>query len=97
MADKEREIRAFLHSRVFDPVLNSPFASPRVRRGVINTIHRMQGMDADDMVRYFHWLVEHGSDTSGSFAEQMRDEGFTRFEDIRHEFDVRFSRAWLRS
>ena len=97
MGDKEREIRAFLHSRVFDPVLNAPHSSPRLKHGVMNTIRRMQDMDAYDMVRYFHWLVEHGSDTSGSFAEQMRAEGFTRFEDVRHEFDMRFSRTWLGS
>ena len=96
MGDKEREMRAFLHSRVFDPVLNSPTASPRLKQGVRDTIRRMQDQDADDMARYFHWLVEHGSDTSGRFTEQLRAEGFTRFEDIRHEFDARFSRAWLR-
>ncbi len=97
MGDKEREIRAFLHSRVFDPILHAPTASPSLKLGVLNTIRRLQDMDADDMVRYVHWLVEHGSDTSGSFAAQMRAEGFTRLEDIRHEFDARFSRVWRRS
>lgn len=97
MAEKEREIRAFLHSRVFDPVLNSPHASPALRQGIMNTIRRLHDFDADDMVRYVHWLTEHGSDTSGSFAEQLRAEGFTRLEDIRAEFDARFSKTWLRS
>lgn len=97
MRDKEREIRAFLYSRVFTPVLDSATASPYLKQGIVNTICRLQSMDADDMVRYVHWLVEHGSDTSGLFAERMRTEGFTRFEDVRHEFDLRFSRTWLRS
>ena len=97
MPDKEREIRAFLYSRVFDPILNSPTASPELKQGVRNTIIRIQGQEANDIVRYIHWLIEHGSETSGSFAQQMHAEGFTRFEDIRHEFDARFSAAWLRS
>lgn len=97
MEDKAREIRAFLYSRVFNPVLSSPTASPYLKQGIMNTIRRMQGMDADDMVRYIHWLIEHGSETSGHFADQMRAEGFARFEDVRLEFDLRFSRVWQRS
>lgn len=95
--DKAREIRAFLFSRVFDPVLNSDRASDELKQGVRQTIQRLEGQDADDMVRYIHWLIEHGSETSGSFSHQMLEEGFTRFEDIRHEFDLRFSRTWRRS
>ena len=96
MAEREREIRAFLHNRVFDPILDSPHASADLKRGVENTILRMSGFDADDIVRYVHWLVEHGSDTSGSFSEQIRAEGFTCFEDIRHDFDIRFVGRWRR-
>lgn len=97
MAEKEREIRAFLHSRIFDPVLNSPSASPELHRGIHNTIYRLHDFDADDMVRYIHWLLEHGSETSAAFAERMRAEGFQRFEDVRREFDARFNQRWLRS
>lgn len=96
MHDRERALRAFLFSRIFDPILNSDSASETLKAGIRNTIQRLEGQDADDIVRYIHWLTEHGSDTSGAFAEQMRREGFMCFEDIRHELDLRFNSLWQR-
>jgi hypothetical protein len=94
MHDRERALRAFLFSRIFDPILHSDSASEHLKYGIRNTIQRLEGQDADDIIRYIHWLTEHGSDTSGTFAAQMQAEGFTRFEDIRHELDLRFNRLW---
>lgn len=88
---KEAEIMAFLHEHVYDPILDSSKASKRLKQGVRYTIMRMNELDAQGMVRYY-WSAVSGTDNSIAFARDMRDEGFTRFEDtdVLEEFRVRF-------
>src|SRR5690242_5884059 len=76
--DKKRELMAFLHERVFDPILGSPDASERLKTGVRFTIMRMNERDPLGMVQYY-WSAVHGTDRSIRFAADMRNEGYTRF------------------
>jgi len=92
---KEAEIMAFLCERVFDPILASPTASPSLKTGIRLTVTRMSQRDAQGMVSYY-WAAMHGTDRSIDFAEKMRGEGFTRFEEVIDEFRIRFNDAWLR-
>jgi hypothetical protein len=96
--DKKQDLMAFLHERVFDPILNSPNASERLKTGVRYTIMRMNERDSLGMVTYY-WSAIQGTDRSIRFADDMRTEGFTRFEDreILEDFRVRFGDDWLRS
>ncbi len=89
---------AFLHERVFDPILNSPDASARLKTGVRYTIMRMNERDPLGMVQYY-WSAVQGTDRSIRFADDMRVEGFTRFEDpaVLEEFRIRFGDDWIRS
>ena len=50
LGPKEREIMDFLHERIFDPILQSPAASERLKQGVRYTIMRMEQRDAAGMV-----------------------------------------------
>jgi hypothetical protein len=86
---KEDEIMEFLHENVFDPILASPAASPRLKQGVRLTITRMRQRDALGMMSYY-WSAIIGTDRSTRFAEEMRREGFTRFEETIDEFRKRF-------
>jgi len=92
---KEREVMTFLHERVFDPILASPDASDRLKTGIRYTIMRLNERSANEMVHYY-WAAMKGTDPSIRFAELMRDEGFSRFEeaidDFRRLFDDRFLR-----
>jgi hypothetical protein len=94
---KEAEIMAFLHQHVFDPILNSTRASDRVKQGVRMTIVRMNQRDAAGMLSYY-WSAIVGTERSVNFADDMRREGFTRFEDpgVIDDFRRRFDDAWLR-
>ena len=96
MSPKEQEIMAFLHENVFDPILISPLASNSLKQGVRLTIMRMEQRDALGMIRYY-WSAIIGTDRSTTFARQMREEGFTRFEEVIDEFRDRFNDAWLRT
>ena len=96
MSPKEQEIMAFLHENVFDPILTSPLASNSLKQGVRLTIMRMEQRDALGMIRYY-WSAIIGTDRSTTFARQMREEGFTRFEEVIDEFRDRFNDAWLRT
>ena len=89
---------AYLHEHVFDPILNSPTASDRLKQGVRYTIMRMNERDPEGMV-YYYWSAIIGTEKSVRFAEDMRQEGFTRFEDpgVIDEFRRRFNDAWIRS
>lgn len=91
---KEQEVMQFLHKRVFDPVLNSPDASEKLKQGVRLTIVRMEQRDAIGMVSYF-WSAVTGTEKSIGFAKLMKDEGFDRFEEAIDEFRERFSDLWL--
>jgi hypothetical protein len=94
--EKKAEIMAFLHEHVFDPVLQSDHASTRLKQGVRYTIMRMNERNPTGMVQYY-WSAIIGTDKSITFAEDMRREGFTRFEEIFDEFRRRFNDDWLRS
>ena len=85
---------AFLHERVFDPVLNSPEASRSVKSGVNLTIARMQKRDAQGMVNYF-WSAIVGTEHSVRFADLMKEQGFDRFEEVLEDFRKRFNDDWL--
>jgi hypothetical protein len=86
----EEEIMHFLHQRVFDPVLQSPHASEKLKQGVRYTIMRMEQRDAFGMVQYF-WSAVIGTERSIGFAKMMKDEGFNRFEETIDEFRERFN------
>ena len=92
---KEEELLAFLHQHVFDPILDSPNASPSLKSGVRLTITRLQQRDAAGMIHYY-WSAIVGTERSTAFARHMREEGFTRFEEVIDEFRERFNDDWLR-
>jgi hypothetical protein len=91
MGSKEAEIMAFLDDRVFQPVLTSSTASERLKQGVRLTITRMSQRDAAGMVHYF-WSAVVGTEKSTSFAAQLRQEGFDRFEEAIEDFRTRFDK-----
>lgn len=86
---------AFLHERIFNPILTSGAASEPLKQGIRLTIMRMERRDAAGMVQYY-WSAIIGTERSIGFAARMRQEGFTRFEEALEEFRVRFDNAFLR-
>jgi hypothetical protein len=95
MGPKEQQIMDFLHERVFDPILASASATPRLKQGIRLTIMRMRERSALGMVDYF-WAAVKGTERSIGFAARMRNEGFERFEEALEEFRVRFDDQFLR-
>ena len=47
---KERQIMDILHERIFDPIIESPHASGRLKQGVRYTIMRLEERDAKGMI-----------------------------------------------
>lgn len=92
---KKEEIMNFLSQNVFDPILNSTRASESLKKGVRYTIMRLNNLDHVGMVNYY-WSAIVGTEKSTEFARQMRQEGFTRFEEVIDEFRDRFNDAWLK-
>jgi len=80
LGPKQQEIMTFLHSRIFDPILQSPEAPERLKQGVRLTIMRMEQRDAAGMIQYY-WSAIIGTERSIGFAALMRQEGFDRFEE----------------
>ncbi len=91
---KEQEILDFLHARVFDHITESANASTTLKQGVRLTIMRLEQQSAVDMVNYYRSAMI-GTDRSSEFARLMRNEGFTRFEQVIDEFRDRFNDEWL--
>jgi hypothetical protein len=96
MDKKANEIMSFLHTKVFDPILNSSTASNNIKQGVRLTIMRLNEKDAYGMIKYF-WSAIVGTENSKSFARKMKNEGFNRFEEVLEEFRDKFTDRWLNS
>ena len=84
----------FLHVRIFDPILQSPQASEKLKQGVRFTIMRLEERDAAGMMQYY-WSAIVGTERSIGFAALMRREGFGRFEEAIDEFRVHFNDQFL--
>jgi len=91
---KENEVMAFLHEHVFDRILNSDSASQSLKKGVRYTTICLGQRDARGMIPYY-WSAISGTEKRTEFARQMKDEGFTRFEEVTDEFRDRFTCEWL--
>lgn len=91
---KERQIMDFLHKQVFDPILQSPAASEKLKTGVRYTIMRLEERDAEGMVQYY-WSAIIGTERSKGFAALMKKEGFGRFEEALEEFRELFDQKFL--
>ncbi len=86
---KKEDVLAYLNENVFDPILNSPKAPVLLKQAIRTSLMRMNGKDAEGIVSYY---LEHmiGTDKPTKFAELMKSEGFTRFEEIGDEFKTKF-------
>ena len=93
---KKAEVLSYLNEMVFNPILDSDRASSKLKAGIRMTLTRMNSRDAAGIVHFF-WAAVTGTERSVSFARQMREEGFTRFEEIIEPFRERFNDKWLRS
>lgn len=93
---KEQEIMNYLHTKIFDPVLDSKKASVTVKKGIRGTIMRLNERDAQGMIQYF-WSAIVGTEKSIPFSEHMKEEGFDRFEDVLEGFRAKFNDKWLNS
>jgi len=85
----------FLDERIFDPILASPRASERLKRGVPYTIMQMEEHDAREIVQYY-WSSIIETDPSIHFAALMRRERFDRFEEALEESRLRIDDRFLR-
>jgi len=94
--DKRQQIMNFLQNTVFEPILNSQTASETLKKGVRDTIMRMNAHDAYGM-RNYYWSAIIGTEGDADFAIKMRQEGFTRFEEGIDDFRDRFNDDWLRT
>lgn len=91
---KEQELMAFLHEKVFDPILNSKATPAHIKSGVNLTIGRMNRLSAEKMVQYF-WSAL-ATDNAITFSKKIKSEGLPRFEDVFEEFRDKFNDEWLR-
>lgn len=92
---KDEEIMAFLHERVFDPILNGDYDNS-LKQGVRMTIMRMERLPLESKISYF-WSAIIGTENSKSFARKMRAAGAVRFEEVMEDFRDRFDDRWFRA
>ena len=95
LGPREEAVMAYLHEHVFDPILESKTASAGLKKGIRLTIMRLMERDAKGMVHYY-WSAISGTDRSIRFADEMRNEGFIRFEETIEDFRRRFDDRFLR-
>jgi hypothetical protein len=96
MGKKELELLNYLKQKVFNPILTSDSASFKLKQGVRHTVNTMRKLDAKGMLSYY-WNSIIGSSKSRSFSKLMKEEGFTRFEEVVDEMRVKFDDKWFRN
>jgi hypothetical protein len=96
MGKKELELLNYLKQKVFNPILTSDSASFRLKQGVRHTVKIMRKLDAKGMLSYY-WNSIIGSSRSRNFSRLMKEEGFTRFEEVTDEIRKKFDDKWFRS
>jgi hypothetical protein len=94
LVTKKEELMGFLHKRVFDPILNSHTASNLLKQGVRLAVMKMSKMEPAEILR-FYTVSMIGTDQPTKFALQMKNEGFTQFEEAAGEIRDRFDEDWL--
>lgn len=93
---KEEEILKFLDDKVFQPILTSSNAPKDLKAGVRLTRERMSKLKAEKMIQYY-WSAITGTERSINFANNMKNSGFTRFEEVLEEFRKKFNDDFLKS
>lgn len=93
---KKEEILDYLNENIFNPVLDSKKASDSLKKGIRYTIMRLNQRDAAG-IRQYYWSAVIGTERSIKFASIMKQEGFTRFEELIEDFRVKFDDDWLNS
>ncbi|WP_394866579.1 hypothetical protein [Paraclostridium bifermentans] len=93
---KKEEIMDYLNENIFNPVLDSKKASESLKKGIRYTIMRLNQRDAAG-IRQYYWSAVIGTERSIKFASMMKQEGFTRFEELIEEFRIKFDDKWLNS
>lgn len=92
---KEQELMAYLHEKVFDPIMNSSDIPADIKRGVSITVVRMERLSAEKMVQYFWSALT--TDNAIGFSKKLKTNNLPRFEDIMEEFRDKFNDKWLKS
>lgn len=93
--DVQADMLDYLHSRVFDPILTSPTASPSAKAGVRLTATRLEAFrnqpEGADKINHFFWAAISGTEESVRFFDLLKLEKLPSFE---AEFDE-FRRRWV--
>jgi hypothetical protein len=91
---KEEQIMAYLDEKVFFPIINSNESSSNLKNGARITRERMSKLNAPNMIKYYLSAIV-GTDRSVKFAKDLKESGFTRFEEVIEEFRIKFGDAFL--
>jgi|SRR5688572_2890880 hypothetical protein len=86
---KEKEVMHFLRENVFDPIVNSPVASSRLKELIVKTVRSLNAEAGWQMVD--SWLYMTSKPVEFEVIHKMKEEGFTQFETTLAEFRTRFA------
>lgn len=94
--EKKAEILSYFHLQILDPILISLTASQSLKRQICQAMRKMGRYDSCTVLKCY-WTEIQGEDRRTKLADQMRDEGFPRFEQMAEEVKMKFNTTWLRS
>jgi hypothetical protein len=81
-----KEIYDWLYWRLWEPALNSPRATNKIRMGVALTRLRMELCPTSTAMLDYFWRAVRGTDKSIRFADILWAADLERFEDVFDEF-----------
>lgn len=94
--DKKQELLNFLTAELFNPVLDSPYASPQLKYDFSHTLETLKSFSAEGILFYI-WNTLANTESQMIWSNRLLDEGFYNYDHALSTFKQHFTYDWLSS
>ena len=94
--NKKDELLDFLQKELFDPIINSPYASSELKYDFMTTLETLKNFSAEGILLYF-WNMMASDEVQMIFSNRLIEEGFDNYTSLVNTFKNHFTYEWLLS
>ncbi|PHV69393.1 hypothetical protein CS063_16050 [Sporanaerobium hydrogeniformans] len=94
--EKKQELLNFLQTELFNPIINSPYASETLKNDFNHMLSTLSLFSAEGILVYV-WNMLANDEVQMIFDNRLLDEGFSNYHDVVHTFKSQFTYDWLLS
>lgn len=94
--NKKEELLTFLNQQLFDPILQSPYASDELKCDFQHMLTTISNFSVEGILIYF-WTTMTNSEMQMIFSHRLEEEVSLDFHLFLNTFNSYFTYEWLRS